>query len=339
MAGRNFDEDDQQAEALVVNKGSSASDLDDDIVMALENQVIRHPDVPDGARDPRTLYPGGSFEPQPQDYPGWTDAMRPRPDHGESTYIGHHRMEGFRTLITGADSGIGRAAAIAYAREGADVAFTYLPEEEQDAVHTVQLIEDAGRSALALPGDLCDEAFCQDVVSQTVAEFGGLNVLVNNAGYQMTTSEGIEDLTSEQFDRTFKSNVYALFWLTKAALPHLQPGSAIINVSSIQGYHPSPSLIDYAATKAAIINMTFSLAESLGPRGIRVNAVAPGPIWTPLQPPTQPSEKIVHFGEDTPLGRAGQPAELAATFVLLATAEASYMSGSVVGVTGGRHLA
>ncbi|MEV8147292.1 SDR family oxidoreductase [Arthrobacter sp. NPDC080073] len=339
MAERDFPEDDQQADELVDNMESSESDLDEDIVMALENQVIRHPDVPDGAQDPRTRYPAGTFEPQTQDYPGWTDAMRPRPDHGESTYIGHHRMEGFRTLITGADSGIGRAAAIAYAREGADVAFTYLPEEEQDAVHTVQLIEDAGRSALALPGDLSDEAFCQDVISQTVAEFGGLNVLVNNAGYQMTTSNGIEDLTSEQFDRTFKSNVYALFWLTKAALPHLQPGSAIINVSSIQGYHPSPSLFDYAATKAAIINMTFSLAESLGPRGIRVNAVAPGPIWTPLQPPTQPREKIVHFGEDTPLGRAGQPAELAATFVLLATAEASYMSGSVVGVTGGKHLA
>ncbi len=339
MAEPNFHEDDQQVEELVDTVESSASDLDEDIVMALENQVTRHPDVPGGAQDPRTQYPAGTFEPQTQDYPGWTDAMRPGPDHGESTYVGHHRMEGFRTLITGADSGIGRAAAIAYAREGADVAFTYLPEEEQDAVHTVQLIEDAGRSALALPGDLSDEAFCQDVVSQTVAEFGGLNVLVNNAGYQMTTSEGLEDLTSEQFDRTFKSNVYALFWLTKAALPHLQPGSAIINVSSIQGYHPSPSLIDYAATKAAIINMTFSLAESLGTRGIRVNAVAPGPIWTPLQPPTQPREKIVHFGEDTPLGRAGQPAELAATFVLLATAEASYMSGSVVGVTGGKHLA
>ena len=316
-----------------------ATDLDEDIAMALENQVIGHPEVPDGAQDPRTQYPDGTFEPQTQDYPGWTEAMRPRPDHGERTYTGHHRMEGFRTLITGADSGIGKAAAIAYAREGADVAFTYLPEEEQDAVNTVQLIEDAGSRALALPGDLQDESFCQEVIAQTVAEFGGLNVLVNNAGYQMTTSEGIEDLSSEQFDRTFKTNVYALFWLTKAALPHLQPGAAIINVSSIQGYHPSPSLIDYAATKAAIINMTFSLAESLGPRGIRVNAVAPGPIWTPLQPPTQPPEKIMHFGEDTPLGRPGQPAELAGTFVLLATADASYMSGSVVGITGGKHLA
>ncbi|MFF2299680.1 SDR family oxidoreductase [Arthrobacter sp. NPDC058127] len=339
MAESNFHEDDQQAAQLFGDADSGATELDDDIATALENQIVGDPDSPEDVKDPRTLYPEAPFVPQPQDYPGWTDAMRPRPDHGESTYVGHHRMEGFRTLITGADSGIGRAAAIAYAREGADVAFTYLPEEEQDAVHTVQLIEDAGRKALALPGDLQDEAFCQDVVSQTVAEFGGLDVLVNNAGYQMSTGEGIEDLTSEQFDRTFKSNVYALFWLTKAALPHLKPGSAIINVSSIQGYHPSPSLIDYAATKAAIINMTFSLAESLGPRGIRVNAVAPGPIWTPLQPPTQPREKIVHFGQDTPLGRAGQPAELAGTFVLLASGEASYMSGSVVGVTGGRHLA
>jgi NAD(P)-dependent dehydrogenase (short-subunit alcohol dehydrogenase family) len=319
--------------------GIEATDLDEDIAMALENQVIGHPDVPVGVQDPRIQYRAGTFDEQTQDYPGWSDAMRPRPDYGESTYTGHHRMEGFRTLITGADSGIGRAAAIAYAREGADVAFTYLPEEEQDAVHTVQLIEDAGRSALALPGDLQDESFCQEVIAQTIAEFGGLDVLVNNAGFQMTTSHGIEDLTSEQFDRTFKTNVYALFWLTKAALPHLKPGAAIINTSSIQGYHPSASLIDYAATKAAIINMTFSLAESLGPRGIRVNAVAPGPIWTPLQPPTQPPEKIVHFGQDTPLGRAGQPAELASTFVLLATAEASYMSGSVIGVTGGKHLA
>ncbi|WP_284990499.1 SDR family oxidoreductase [Arthrobacter sp. efr-133-TYG-120] len=345
MTESNFPQDERKANDSPFGDDESipndldSTDLDEDIAAALENQIVGHPDTPEGVRDPRTLYPNGAFEPQPQDYPGWTDAMRPRPDHGEGSYIGHHRMEGFRTLITGADSGIGRAAAIAFAREGADVAYTYLPEEEQDAVHTVQLIEDAGRRALALPGDLRDEGFCQEVVSQTVAEFGGLDVLVNNAGYQMTTSEGIEDLTSEQFDRTFKSNVYALFWLTKAALPHLQPGSAIINVSSIQGYHPSPSLIDYAATKAAIINMTFSLAESLGPRGIRVNAVAPGPIWTPLQPPTQPGEKIVHFGEDTPLGRAGQPAELASSFVLLATAEASYVSGSVIGVTGGRHLA
>jgi NAD(P)-dependent dehydrogenase (short-subunit alcohol dehydrogenase family) len=340
MTESNFRQDGQEVERPLTDaEGPGETDLDEDIALALENQIIGEPTGSEASKDPRSLYPNGTFEPQAQDYPGWTDAMHPRPDHGERTYIGHNRMTGLRTLITGADSGIGRATAIAYAREGADVAFTYLPEEEQDAAHTVQLIEDAGCRALALPGDLQDEGFCQEVIAQTVAEFGGLNVLVNNAGFQMTTSHGIEDLTSEQFDRTFKTNVYALFWLTKAALQHLRPGAAIINVSSIQGYHPSASLIDYAATKAAIINMTFSLAESLGPRGIRVNAVAPGPIWTPLQPPTQPSEKIVHFGEDTPLGRAGQPAELAATFVLLATTEASFMSGSVVGVTGGKHLA
>ncbi|ABM06303.1 oxidoreductase, short chain dehydrogenase/reductase family [Paenarthrobacter aurescens TC1] len=307
--------------------------------MALVNHVINTPDDPEGETDPRTKYPSQEFEPQTQDYPGWTEAMNPRPDHGEQSYVGHHRMMGMRALITGGDSGIGRAVAIAYAREGADVAFTYLPEEEQDAEQTVQLIEDAGSRALALPGDLQDEEFCQEVIAQTVAEFDGLNVLVNNAGFQMTTAQGMEDLSSEQFDRTFKTNVYALFWLTKAALPHLKPGAAIINTSSIQGYHPSPSLMDYAATKAAINSMTFSLAESLGPKGIRVNAVAPGPVWTPLQPPTQPAEKIEKFGQDTPLGRAGQPAELAATYVLLATEESSYISGSVIGVTGGKHLA
>ncbi|VXC08871.1 putative oxidoreductase [Arthrobacter sp. 9V] len=321
------------------NENTEQTDLDEDIAMALVNHVIENPEESEGESDPRSKYPSEEFEPQSQDYPGWTEAMNPRPDHGEQSYVGHHRMMGMRTLITGGDSGIGRAVAIAYAREGADVAFTYLPEEEQDAEQTVQLIEDAGCRALALPGDLQDEEFCQDVIAQTVAEFDGLNVLVNNAGFQMTTGQGIEDLSSEQFDRTFKTNVYALFWLTKAALPHLQPGAAIINTSSIQGYHPSPSLMDYAATKAAINSLTFSLAESLGPRGIRVNAVAPGPVWTPLQPPTQPAEKIEKFGQDTPLGRAGQPAELAATYVLLATEESSYISGSVIGVTGGKHLA
>ncbi|MBT8162662.1 MULTISPECIES: SDR family oxidoreductase [Arthrobacter] len=335
MTDSDFEQDEQKAN---VPPFEEAGELDEDIVLALENQVVGGADGPAGLKDPRSLYPDEEFEPRSQDYPGFTAAMRPRPDHGEHSYVGHHRMTGYRTLITGADSGIGRAAAIAYSREGADVAFTYLPEEEQDAAHTVQLIEDAGSRVLALPGDLQDEHFCREVIARTVREFGGLDVLVNNAGFQMSTGKGIEDLSSEQFDRTFKTNVYALFWLSKAGLPHLQPGSSIINVSSIQGYDPSPSLIDYAATKAAIINLTYSLAESLGPQGIRVNAVAPGPIWTPLQPPTQPSEKIAHFGENTPLGRAGQPAELAATFVLLATSEASYMSGSVIGVTGGRHL-
>ncbi|MDR6436968.1 NAD(P)-dependent dehydrogenase (short-subunit alcohol dehydrogenase family) [Paenarthrobacter nicotinovorans] len=322
------------------NEQTENTDLDEDIAMALVNNVVSESyDPDDESGDPRTKYPSGEFQPQTQDYPGWTEAMNPRPDHGEQSYVGHHRMLGRRALITGGDSGIGKAVAIAFAREGADVAFTYLPEEEQDAEHTVQLIEDAGCKALALPGDLRDEEFCQEVIAQTLTEFGGLNVLVNNAGFQMTTNAGIEDLSTEQFDRTFKTNVYALFWLTKAALPHLQPGAAIINTSSIQGYHPSPSLMDYAATKAAINSLTFSLAESLGPKGIRVNAVAPGPVWTPLQPPTQPAGKIQKFGQDTPLGRAGQPAELASTYVLLASEDSSFISGSVIGVTGGKHLA
>ncbi|MFJ6538972.1 SDR family oxidoreductase [Paenarthrobacter sp. NPDC091711] len=321
-------------------EAEQSTELDEDIALSLATTVLTGAEeAEDEDPDPRTKYPSGEFEPQTQDYPGWTEAMNPRPDHGEQSYVGHNRMLGRRTLITGGDSGIGKAVAIAFAREGADVAFTYLPEEERDAEHTVQLIEDAGGRALAFPGDLRDEEFCQEVIARTVAGFGGLNVLVNNAGFHMTTRHGLQDLDSEQFDRTFKTNVYALFWLTKAAIPHLQPGAAIINTSSIQGYHPSPSLIDYAATKAAINSMTFSLAESLGPKGIRVNAVAPGPVWTPLQPPSQPEEKIRAFGQDTPLGRAGQPAELAGTYVLLASEDSSYISGSIIGVTGGKHLA
>ncbi|SDW02617.1 hypothetical protein SAMN04487912_101173 [Arthrobacter sp. cf158] len=317
-----------------------STELDEDVAMSLVNKVLAGAEEADDENpDPRTTYPSGESKQQSRDYPGWTDAMNPRPDHGEQSYVGHNRMLGRRALITGGDSGIGKAVAIAFAREGADVAFTYLPEEEQDAENTVALIQDAGSRALAFPGDLQDEEFCQEIIAQTVAEFGGLNVLVNNAGFHMTTTRGIEDLDPEQFDRTFKTNVYALFWLTKAALPHLRAGAAIINSSSIQGYHPSPTLIDYAASNAAINSMTFSLAESLGPQGIRVNAVAPGPVWTPLQPPTQPAEEIRTYGQDTPLGRAGQPAELAATYVLLASEDSSYISGSVIGVTGGKHLA
>jgi NAD(P)-dependent dehydrogenase (short-subunit alcohol dehydrogenase family) len=293
-----------------------STELDEDVAMSLVNSVITNAGEPEEPEEPEE--PG---EPEAQDYPGWTEAANPPPDYGEQSYVGHNRMLGRRALITGGDSGVGKAVAIAFAREGADVAFTYLPEEEQGAEDTVALIEDAGSRALAFPGDLQDEEFCQDVIAQTVAEFGGLNVLVNNAGFYVTTTRGIEDLDPEHFDRTFKTNVYALFWLTKAALQHLRAGAAIINTSSIQGYHPSPSLIAYAATQAAINNMTFSLAESLGPRGIRVNAVAPGD------------------GQETPLGRAGQPAELAATYVLLASEDAGYISGSVIGVTGGKHLA
>jgi NAD(P)-dependent dehydrogenase (short-subunit alcohol dehydrogenase family) len=287
--------------------------------------------------DPRTAYASERFPGQQQDYPGCTEAMDPVPDHGEDSYQGNHRLDGLTALITGADSGIGRAVAIAYAREGADIAFTYLPEEDSDAAGTVQLVEDAGQRALALPGDLRDEAFCQDVVAQTVDALGRLDILVNNAGFQMTV-DSLENLETSQLERTFETNVYSLLWLAKAALPHFQPGASIINTTSIQGYHPSPTLLDYAATKAAIISLTYSLAGSLGERGIRVNAVAPGPVWTPLQPPTQPVEKVKNFGQDTPLGRAGQPAELAGAYVYLADPDSTYVSGTVIGVTGGRYL-
>jgi NAD(P)-dependent dehydrogenase (short-subunit alcohol dehydrogenase family) len=263
--------------------------------------------------------------------------MNPTPDHGEKTYRGAGKLTGMRALITGGDSGIGRAVAIAYAREGADVALSYLPAEQADAEDTARLVTDAGRRAVLLPGDLTEEAVCQQVVRRVVDELGGLDVLVNNAGFQMARGGGIETLSTEQLDRVFKTNLYALFWVTRAALPHMQRGASIINNSSIQAYEPSTSLLDYASTKAAINNFTVNLAAEVGSRGIRVNAVAPGPVWTPLQPATQPVEKIAKFGTDTPLGRAGQPAEVAPAFVFLASpADASYVSGTVLGVTGGK---
>ncbi|HEY9352838.1 MAG TPA: SDR family oxidoreductase, partial [Nocardioides sp.] len=239
---------------------------------------------------------------------------------------------------TGADSGIGRAVAIAYAREGADVAFTYLPEEEPDAQATSKLVEEAGRTPLAIPIDLREREACDEVVERTVQELGGLDILVNNAGYQFARDKGLTDMDDERIDRTFKTNLYALLWLTRAAVPHLQKSNGcVINNASIQAYEPSTSLLDYAATKAAINNFTVNLAAELGPDGVRVNAVAPGPIWTPLQPATQAPEKVQKFGANTPLGRAGQPAEVAPAFVFLASpAEASYVSGTVLGVTGGR---
>jgi NAD(P)-dependent dehydrogenase (short-subunit alcohol dehydrogenase family) len=278
------------------------------------------------------------FPAQQQTPPGLTSEMTPEPDHGEESYVGHGRLEGQVALITGGDSGIGRAVAIAYAREGADVAFTYLPEEQPDADTTVGLVEAAGRRALALALDLRERSACDEAVTRTAQELGSLDILVNNAGYQMARDHAVDDLSDDRIDRTFKTNLYALLWLTRAAAPHLRerPG-CIINNTSIQAYEPSTTLLDYAATKAAINNMTVNLAASLGPDGIRVNAVAPGPIWTPLQPATQEPEKIERFGEDTPLGRAGQPAEVAPAFVFLASpTEASYVSGTVVGVTGGK---
>ncbi len=289
-------------------------------------------------QDPRAQYPAPPFPRQPQEAPGTVGAMQPRPDHGEQSYVGFGRLRGRRALITGADSGIGRAAAIAFAREGADVALNYLPDEEEDAREVVALIEAAGQRAVAIPGDLRDEAFCRDLVQRAVQELGGLDILVNNAGKQVS-QERIEDITTEQFDGTFRTNVYAMFWITQEAARHLGPGASIINTSSIQAYRPSPNLLDYASTKAAIVAFTQALAQQLGPRGIRVNAVAPGPFWTPLQPSGgQPQEKVQQFGASTPLGRPGQPAELAPLYVFLASQESSYSSGGTFGATGGQVL-
>ncbi|MHA7132972.1 SDR family oxidoreductase [Oerskovia turbata] len=278
-----------------------------------------------------------AFPAQQQEPPGLTAPMDPVPDHGEASYRGSGRLESLRALITGGDSGIGRAVAIAFAREGADVAIGYLPEERQDAEETARWVREAGRAAVLTPGDLREEATARAVVADAVRELGGLDVLVNNAGFQMARRKSVADVTTEDLDRVLKTNVYALFWVTQAALEHLGEGASIINVSSIQAYQPSTSLLDYASTKAAINNLTVNLAAEVGERGIRVNAVAPGPIWTPLQPATQPPAKIEQFGADTPLGRAGQPAEVAPAFVFLASpADASYVSGTVLGVTGGK---
>ncbi|APT57935.1 NAD(P)-dependent oxidoreductase [Roseomonas gilardii] len=290
---------------------------------------------PYAMRDPRQQYPRPPFPRQPQDAPGEVRRMEPMPDHGENSYRGSGRLPDRKALITGADSGIGRAAAIAFAREGADVALGYLPSEEADAREVAKQIEAAGRKAVLLPGDVSDEAFCGKLVSDAVAQLGGLDILVNNAGKQ-TAVKAIADLTTEQFDATFRTNVYAMFWITKAALPHMPPGAAIINTTSIQAMNPSSSLLDYAPTKAAIMNFTKALAKQVAEKGIRVNAVAPGPFWTPLQPSGgQPQEKIEEFGGQTAFGRPGQPAELAAAYVLLASQEGSYMTGEVIGATGG----
>ncbi|UPG72303.1 SDR family oxidoreductase [Roseomonas gilardii subsp. gilardii] len=290
---------------------------------------------PYAMRDPRQQYPRPPFPRQPQDAPGEVRRMEPMPDHGENSYRGSGRLTDRKALITGADSGIGRAAAIAFAREGADVAIGYLPSEEADAREVAKQVEAAGRKAVLLPGDVSEEAFCGRLVADAVAQLGGLDILVNNAGKQ-TAVKAIAELTTEQFDATFRTNVYAMFWITKAALPHMPPGAAIINTTSIQAMNPSPSLLDYAPTKAAIMNFTKALAKQVAEKGIRVNAVAPGPFWTPLQPSGgQPQEKIEEFGSQTVFGRPGQPAELAAAYVLLASQEGSYMTGEVIGATGG----
>jgi NAD(P)-dependent dehydrogenase (short-subunit alcohol dehydrogenase family) len=288
--------------------------------------------------DPQEQFRSEDFGEQQIEHPGLTGDMEVQPDHGEQTYRGSGRLEGKKALITGGDSGIGRAVAIAFAREGADVLLSYLPEEDEDAQETARWVRDAGRRVVTAPGDVQEEEHCQALVQRAVDELGGLDVLVNNAAYQMSLDDSIEELTTEQLLRTYRTNIFAMFWLCKAAIPHLQPGSSIINVSSIQAFDPSPQLIDYASTKAAIVNFTKNLGQQLGEKGIRVNSVAPGPIWTPLIPATMPPEKVDQFGQETPLGRAGQPAELAPAFVFFASQESSFVTGEVLGVTGGRTL-
>jgi NAD(P)-dependent dehydrogenase (short-subunit alcohol dehydrogenase family) len=286
-------------------------------------------------QDPKTKYPQPPFKKQSQPWPGLASEMDPRPDHGETSYRGNGRLAGRKALITGGDSGMGRAAAIAFAREGADVAINYLPNEEQDAKEVIALIKAEGRIGLAIPGDLREEAFCQQLVAQALQGLGGLDIIVSNAGRQQTRAS-ILDLSSEDFDATMKTNIYAPFWIIKAALPHLKPGSAIIGTSSEQAMDPSPDLYDYAQTKAATTNYVKSLAKQLASKGIRVNAVAPGPIWTPLQVSGGATmDKLEKFGGMTPLGRPGQPAELGSIYVQLAAADASYATGQVYGSAGG----
>lgn len=288
-------------------------------------------------QDPRTAHPRPPFkQQQPIPWPGLTKDMNPRPDHGEDSYVGSGRLAGRRALITGGDSGIGRAVAIAYAREGADVALNYLPAEEEDAQEVVRIIRAAGRRAVALPGDLRDEAFCRQLVAETVKVLGGLDILVNNAARQ-TAQKSILDVTTQQFDDTLKTNLYAIFWVTKAAVPHLPPGASIINTASVVAWEAPAQLLDYSATKGAVVTFTKVLAKQLAQRGIRVNAVAPGPYWTPLQPSGgQMPEGLADFGEDTPLGRPGQPAEIAPLYVTLSLGDTSFTTGNVFSSTGGR---
>jgi len=291
--------------------------------------------VTDQLTNPVTQYPTDGFPEQSQDAPGLASDLQPRADHGEDSYVGTGKLTGRKALVTGADSGIGRATAIAYAREGADVVLNYLPSEQSDAEEVARLIEAAGRKAVLAPADISVEEEARGLVRKAVEELGGLDVIANVAGEQHYVDE-LADITSEQFDQTFKTNVYALFWILQEALPHLPAGATIVNTSSIQAYQPSPGLVDYASTKATINTMSKALAQQLAPKGIRVNVVAPGPFWTPLQASGgQPTEKLPDFGAETPLGRAGQPAELAAAYVYLASPDSNYVSGETLNVNGG----
>lgn len=290
-------------------------------------------------QDPREQYPRPPFKAQPQPQPGLATEMEPRPDHGEDSYQGHGRLKGRKALITGGDSGIGRATAIAYAREGADVAISYLPSEEEDAQEVIALIEQAGCKALALPGDVREESWNATMVQRVVEAFGGLDILVVNAGRQQYR-EDVSQVSTADFDATLKTNLYALHWLCQAAAPHMPPGAAIITTSSIQAYEPSDILMDYATTKGGIVTYTKALAKQMIEKGVRVNSVAPGPFWTVLQPSGgQPQEKVEQFGAHSAFGRPGQPVEIAPIYVLLASQEASFVTGEVWGVTGGAGIA
>jgi NAD(P)-dependent dehydrogenase (short-subunit alcohol dehydrogenase family) len=288
------------------------------------------------SQDPKSAHPQPPQPDQSQSPPGQTGEMTPTPDHGEHSYKGSGRLAGKAAIITGADSGIGRAVAIAFAREGADVLISYL-DEHQDAEETARWVEQAGRKAVRAAGDIAEEQHCKNLVQQALREFGRLDILVNNAAMQRT-HQSIEEISSEEWDRTFRTNIYAQFYLCKAAIPHMRPGSAIVNTTSVNAKTPSPSLLAYATTKGAIANFTAGLAGLVAKQGIRVNCVAPGPIWTPLIPSTMPADQVKSFGQDTPIGRAGQPAELAPAYVMLASEEASYISGAMVPVTGGRPM-
>ena len=265
--------------------------------------------------------------------PGTEEQMNPKADHGETSYKGSGKLKGRKAIITGGDSGIGRAVAIAFAREGADVVISYLNEHE-DAKETAKYIEQAGKKAVLVPGDISNEEHCKEIINRAVQELGGLDILVNNAAYQMS-HESLQELSTKELDRTFRTNIYAMFWLCKAAEPHLKPGSTVINTTSVNAYKPRPELLAYAATKGAIQNFTAGLGQLWAEKGIRVNCVAPGPIWTPLIPSTMPMEEVKNFGKQTPMKRAGQPVELSAVYVLLASQESSYMTASTIQVTGG----
>lgn len=283
--------------------------------------------------NPKKQYATPPYPEQQQQVPGTEGEMQPKADHGEDTYRGSGKLKGKKAIITGGDSGIGRAVAIAFAREGADVLISYLSEDE-DAKETAKHVEQAGQKAVLVPGDVSEEAHCKKIVQRAVEEFGQIDILVNNAAFQMAR-QSLEDIPSEEWDYTFRTNIYSMFYLCKAAKPHMKPGSTIVNTTSINAYEPKPILIAYAATKGAIQNLTANLGQLLAEDGIRVNCVAPGPVWTPLIPSTMPEENVKTFGKNTPLKRAGQPAELAAVYVLLASKDSSYMTGSTVQVTGG----